>query len=137
MTFEEKVVAYSRETIGTPYLHQGRMLGAGFDCIGVAIYVAHKLGLEYIDLPAYGATPHKGLLQRMVAEQPCLERIYTMEKGCLLVIEFIEGYPQHIGIFTGDSIIHCASNTGRVVEHYIDPATQGQITSMYRFMEKL
>lgn len=128
-----QIISLARATLGTAYQHQGRILGVGFDCIGVAIYIADQLGLSYVDMPAYGATPHKGLLQRMVEAQPCLERINASEPGCLFVMEFMKGHPQHIAIFTGDTVIHCASNTGRVVEHRLDADTQRQIVATYRF----
>lgn len=131
----KQVIDYAREAIGTPYAHQGRLIGMGFDCIGLPIYIAQKLGLAYVDLPAYGATPFRGLLEKMIDQQPCLDRIYANEPGAVLVMEFIIGHPQHMGISTGESIIHCASNTGRVVEHRIDEDTQRQITAMYRFKE--
>lgn len=127
------ILKYARETIGTPYHHQGRVIGRGLDCIGVAIYVAQKLGVQYLDLPAYGASPHKGLLNEMMDKQPCLEHVYEMKPGDILQMKFVQD-PQHVAIFTGTTIIHCSMETGRVVEHHLDSESLANVTKIYRFV---
>jgi len=132
MVDPDLVVQYAREALGTPYRHQGRLVGQALDCIGLAIYVAQRLNLPYTDLPAYGQTPHKGLLQEMTELQPCLERVSQRQKGDLLLMKFTYD-PQHMAICAGDTIIHCAMDTGRVVENRIDADTERRIVAVYRF----
>lgn len=50
---KEQIIAKAREFIGTPYLHQGRVKGAGIDCCGLVIQVAKELGLSDYDLTGY------------------------------------------------------------------------------------
>jgi cell wall-associated NlpC family hydrolase len=129
---QNDIIQYARETLGTPYKHQGRINGMALDCIGVAIYVAQKLGVEYLDLHAYGASPHKGLLEDMMDAQPCLERVHDRQPGDVLQMRFaIE--PQHVAIWTGGTIIHCSRDTGRVVECRLDDQMQAKVTKVYRF----
>jgi len=132
MIDKDHIIAHARETLGTPYQHQGRINGMALDCIGVAIYVAQKLGLDYLDLPAYGASPHKGLLEQMMDAQPCLVRVYEMQPGDVLQMRFAKE-PQHVAIWTGETIIHCSRDTGRVVECRLDDETRQKITKIYRF----
>ena len=129
-----EIIEAARELLGTPYRHQGRLPGIALDCIGLPICVAQKLGYGYIDLPAYGRIPHKGLLEGMIAQQPCLYRVYDRQPGDLLLMKYVND-PQHVAIFTGDGIIHTSSLTGRVVEHRIDEATESQVMAVYRFKE--
>lgn len=132
LTDSEKIIESARKLLGTPYKHQGRLPGIALDCIGLPICIAKELGYEYLDLTAYGRIPHKGLLDEMVAKQPCLYRVYDRQPGDLFLMKYVAD-PQHVAIFTGDSIIHCSSLTDRVVEHRIDEETERQIVSTYRF----
>lgn len=132
MIIQDDIIEHARATLGTPYQHQGRINGLALDCIGVAIYVAKQLGMEYIDLPAYGASPHNGLLEEMMDKQPCLQRVYDMQPGDVLQMRFLIE-PQHVAIWTGETIIHCSRDTGRVVECRLDDKTRERITKVYRF----
>lgn len=134
MVNPDLVVQYARDALGTPYVHQGRVVGKALDCIGLAIYVAQRLNLTHIDLPAYGQSPFKGLLQEMTEKQPCLERVYQRQAGDLLLIKFTYD-PQHMAICAGETIIHCSMETGRVVEHRIDADTERRIVAVYRFKD--
>lgn len=50
----EKVLAAAREWIGTPYLHQASLKGAGADCLGLLRGVWREiLGAEPEQMPAY------------------------------------------------------------------------------------
>jgi cell wall-associated NlpC family hydrolase len=129
---QQDIIAYARETLGTPYLHQGRVNQLGLDCIGVAIYVANRLGVEYVDLPAYGQSPYKGQLKYMMQQQPCLVEVHDRQPGDLFLMKFVFD-PQHVAVFTGDTIIHCSMDTGRVVEHHLDAETSSRIVGCFRF----
>jgi cell wall-associated NlpC family hydrolase len=129
----DDIIAAARETLGTPYRHQGRINGVALDCIGVAIYVAQKLGFDYLDLPAYNRIPHHGLLETMVEKQPCLVRVFDRQPGDLFLMRFTDD-PQHVAIFTGETIIHSSSQTERVVENRLSDELEKQVVAVYRFI---
>lgn len=128
------IIAYARETLGTPYAHQGRLCGMALDCAGVAAYVAGRLNVKFNDRPGYSRLPVDGLLESVMDDQPCLVRVYDKQPGDILVMRFM-GDPQHLAIYTGDTIIHAYEGTGRVVEHRIDNAWEKRIVRVYRFKD--
>lgn len=130
----ELVLAAARATLGTPYVHQGRINGMALDCIGVAQFIAASLKLPHFDQRAYPMAPYQGLLEAVLDAQPCLRRVYDRKPGDLLLMRFTDD-PQHIAVFTGDGIIHCYRNSGRVVEHVLDAAWEARIVRMYRFIQ--
>ena len=128
----EAVLAAARATIGTPFAHQGRVLGRALDCAGVAAYVATQLGVEFNEWPGYNRQPHDGLLESVMDSQPCLMVVYNQQPGDILLMRFT-GDPQHVAITTGETMIHAYEAVGRVVEHRIDAVWQARIVKTYRF----
>ena len=74
MTVDE-IVAAARECLGTPFHHQGRVLGYGLDCAGVAAHVARAVGCEVVEVSGYGRTPAHGQIEQALEAQPYLMRI--------------------------------------------------------------
>jgi cell wall-associated NlpC family hydrolase len=130
----DDIVKAARECLDTPYLHQGRLLGRGMDCAGVVVHVAKRLGYKTFDMPGYGRTPYKGLLEQAADNQPYLERINALEPGCVLMMRFT-GDPQHVGIYTGDTIIHSYEAVKKVCEHRLDDKWLKRIVRIYRFRD--
>jgi cell wall-associated NlpC family hydrolase len=128
-----KIIKYARECLGTPYVHQGRMIGRGLDCAGVIVHVAKRLGFDPIELPGYSPSPSDGLLELSADAQPYLMRVNTMQAGDVLMMRFV-GDPQHVGIFTGDNLIHSYMQIDRVVEHTLDKKWAARVVRIYRFM---
>ena len=63
----DKIVAEAKKLVGIKYRHQGRS-GIGLDCVGVPIYIAHKLGLFTFDTKAYSPRPNPDeFTQHMIA----------------------------------------------------------------------
>lgn len=122
-TTRAAVVATARTWLGTPWHHQARLQGVGVDCVGLVIGVARTLGLvpPGFDVAAYPRVPDGSSLMHLVhmhmrgllAGQP-------MQPGDVVVVRF-DADPQHLGILGdyrhgGLSIIHAASDPGRVIE---------------------
>ena len=56
MTQSQRIVDLARGWIGTPYLHQGSLRGAGTDCLGLLRGLWREVyGTEPQDVPAYSA----------------------------------------------------------------------------------
>ncbi len=138
------VVAEARRWLGTPYRHQGRSRLTGCDCLGLVGGVALALGL----LPegwwerefdarwaGYGRHP-QGSTLRAGAEQ-VLTPVSQPAPGDVLLVRFGRE-PQHFAIVaehplgTGLSIVHAASQRGRVVEQGLDAAWRQRIVAIYR-----
>lgn len=129
------IVAAARAAIGTPFLHQGRVAGAGLDCAGLVVHVAQEIGADYVDATGYARHPSQGLLEAILDSQPCLVRVSLGERqaGNVLLMKFA-GDPQHLGVCAGDTIIHAYSTVGQVCEHRLDEAWERRIVRVYRFV---
>lgn len=130
----DRVIALARQTLGTPFRHQGRVCGLALDCAGVAAHVASGLQMPFNEWPGYATVPHDGLLEAVMAKQPCLTAVADKQPGDLLLMRFINE-PQHVAIYTGETIIHSYESIGRVVEHRLDSAWEQRITHIFRFKE--
>lgn len=111
------VIELARECIGTPFKHQGRKVGVGLDCAGVLVHVLNGLGLPYHDDKGYPRRPFDGMLEKILHAEPSLMAVKKTERqpGDLWVCR-IKKAPQHLMIYTGQTVIHAYSDTGRVVE---------------------
>jgi hypothetical protein len=113
------VVAAARSHLGTRWQHQGRLPGVALDCAGLVITVARQLGLvaEDFDINGYVRVPDGTMLAWCNKH---MQRVPTLELGAVLSL-IVHREPQHLGI-VGDyrhggwSLIHAASNAGRVIE---------------------
>jgi NlpC/P60 family putative phage cell wall peptidase len=131
-----QIVAAARACLKTPFVHQARVRGVGLDCAGLVMECANALGAHYIDYPGYPRQPFDGMLEKMLADQPCLKKISRteMQPGDVLLMR-IKTAPQHLGIYAGDGfMVHAYSQVGRVVEQRIDADWQKKITAVYRFV---
>lgn len=130
MTANE-IISAARECLGTPFQHQGRIVGLAMDCAGVAVHVASKwYAVE--EPPAYGRLPHDAMLEQWIERQPFLERAAIPQMGDLLLMRFT-GEPQHLAINAGDTIIHAYQGIGKTVEHNLDDKWRKRIVRAYRF----
>ena len=138
----ERVVDIARSWIGTPYLHQASLKGAGSDCLGLIRGVWRSLhGSEPEAMPPY--TPDwsepsrtEVLLdgaRRHMAEIPKTR----MRPGDVLVFRMRDQGPaKHMGILAGSpsqpTLIHAYS--GRAVcESSLGPAWARRIAGVFRF----
>ena len=132
----DDLLSAARQCLGTPFRHQGRLIGFGLDCAGVAIHVARQIGAGHLDVSGYGRSPASGQLERSLDGQPCLERIEPIEDrqpGDLLLMRMARE-PQHLAILTDpQTIIHAYESVGRCCEHRMDSAWISRIVGIYRF----
>lgn len=128
----EDIIKYARECIGTPFIHQGRVLGVGLDCAGVVVHIVKSLGLPYNDIQGYPDRPFKGMLENTLNNEPSLIKVSKteMRAGDILLFS-IARHPQHLAIYTGESIIHAYSTAGKCIEQPIG-AWVKKLISVYR-----
>lgn len=132
----DRIIKYARECIGTPFMHQGRVVGIGLDCAGVVAHALSRAGIVYSDVKGYTRTPFRGLLQETLERQSCLLRVAIAEKsaGDILLMRFM-GEPQHVAVYSGMTIIHGYFGSGKVVEHPLDSKWLRRISGVYRVIE--
>lgn len=130
----DDVIAAARTCLGTPFAHQGRINGEALDCAGLAVSVAHDIGVEYNDQQGYSREPIKGLLLAALIDQPGLDLVPVVEKqpGDILLMRFGRD-PQHLAIYTGQTIIHSYEAVGIACEHDLTPEWARRIVGVFRF----
>lgn len=136
MTSEDIVFA-ARACLGTPFRHQGRIIGTALDCAGVLIQVAKAVGCNPIDVSGYGRVPANGQLEAVLDAQSDLERIVDMgarQAGDILLLRF-SGEPQHLAVLTNENtIVHSYEAVGKCCEHRLSNVWAARIVRVYRFV---
>lgn len=137
MRLAADIIAAARECLGTPFRHQGRLLGVGLDCAGVAAHVCGRLGFEPVDAVGYARTPAHGLLESTLDRQPFLVHVVDGERqpGDFLLMRF-RGEPQHVAVLAEETIIHAYEGVGSCCEHRLDEKWARRIVSVYRFVSQ-
>jgi len=131
-------VAIARSWIGTPYLHQASVQGAGCDCLGLLRGVWRAMG--YSDLPMPPYTPDWDEVMRedvmlQSARDLLVERASGLyEVGDVLLFRMREGaVAKHLGILSGPtSFIHAYSGHG-VIESRLTPPWARRIVGVFSF----
>ena len=126
----DDIIAAARECIGLPFRHQGRFDTGTIDCAGVVVHALQSCGCEITDRTAYGPVPNNGLLEQSLDEQPCVERVFDMTPGDILLLRFTK-QPQHLGIYTGENIIHADSDAGKCCEHILNKCWSSRVVRIY------
>ena len=126
-----RAVEIARGWIGTPYLHQCSMRGAGCDCLGLLRGIWREmLGPEPEAVPAYS---------RDWSEPEGEERLWAAA-GDILLFRMREGaVAKHLGLQAGTgqeaSFIHAYSGHG-VVESALTPPWERRIVARFAFPER-
>lgn len=133
------VVEAARGWLGTPYVHQASVRGAGADCLGLVRGVWRELyGTEPEALPAYApdwseAAREERLWQaaaRHLVERP----LGTFEPGDVVLFRMrARGVAKHLGIVSGpEHFIHAYSGHG-VVENALSAPWRRRIVARFSF----
>ena len=132
----DNVIEAARECLGTPFRHQGRIVGEALDCAGVAVHVAERLGYGVLDVTGYGRTPVNGQLEDTLSSQPFLYQVEIPEAapGDILLMRFA-GEPQHLAILADNTIIHAYESVEMCCEHSLTSKWAARIVKVYRFLE--
>ena len=133
---KEHIVQEARSWIGTPFHHQGRVKGAGVDCVGLVIGIAKHFELSEFDTTNYSHIPDGEVLQALCEEHMVRINLVDLEVGDVLLFRFNER-PQHLAIvgdypYGGFSIIHAYSVAKKVVETRLDEYWNDLIVAAYR-----
>lgn len=135
MTTRADIVSAARAYLGTPFVHQGRLRGAGVDCVGLLICMARDLGITDVEYTGYRRTGDGGLL--MQALESHLVRLpddVFFQAGQVLAIRYRN--PQHVAVVTGAApdgitIVHAIERG--VTEHILDARWRRRIYAIFDF----
>lgn len=128
------IVNKAREFLGTPYHHQGRVKGAGIDCAGLVICVAHELGLSDYDLDNYPRESDGIKLTELFDDNAILTQ--NLDIGNIVLMQ-IKKVVQHCGIigYKNDvlTLIHACRIRKKVVEIELTENYKEKIINIYEF----
>lgn len=128
------IVNKAREFLGTPYHHQGRVKGAGVDCAGLVICVAHELLLSDYDLDNYPRESDGTKLTNLFNDNAILTN--KLDVGNIVLMK-IKKVVQHCGIIGYKdnflTLIHACRKRKKVVEIELTKEYQEKIVNIYEF----
>jgi len=129
------IAAEARRWVGTPFAHQGRLIGVGVDCVGLVVGVGRACGLVDRDRTDYPRTPTENSLRDEFDVSLDRVRYADMRTGDVLLFR-LEMWPQHCGIVSGlapVTMIHSYLTAGVCVEHSVDEIWRSRIVQVYRY----
>lgn len=140
------VVDAARDYVGTPYRHQGRLMGAGIDCVGLIIMAGADAGVltitreEWAEFAAYSRTPNPAKMGEAMAKFLVPLDVAPGElgpDGSIAWMEWRAGLPMHLGIaatYEGRrTLIHAYEHVGRCVEHGFVAEWPGRVVSWWAY----
>lgn len=127
-------VSKAREYLGVKFYHSGRDKN-GVDCAGLVYCAYTESGANIKQIPMYGRIIDPRFLKDRVSEnfQLVAGGIDSAVEGDVVVMIF-NNIPQHLAIFTGDTIIHAYEKAGKVVEHRLADVWKARISGVYRYV---
>lgn len=137
MDREQKIEEFIKQVklyVGVPFRHQGRDKN-GIDCVGLIVTPLNNMGFFTYDNKNYKRYGLGGEIHKVMKDY-CYEvdNIKALKRGDILL--FSKGNSQHLGVFTGYSIIHSNNIIGKVVEHDLTDEWTSLITKVYRYKEE-
>lgn len=148
MRSSAEIVAEARSWVGTPYIHQQRLKGAGVDCVGLILGVGRALDLIDPALDAqfwarfggYTRTPNPAKMRQGVElylDSLNLPRTAAPPDGAVGWFEWREDLPMHLAVmatFEGRrTMIHSYKGAARCVEHGFDAVWAGRVNSWWTY----
>ena len=108
-------IAAARAGLGTRFRAQGRLIGVGLDCVGVALLAAAGAGLQLGPVPPYAlGGDHEDLLAATLRHLG-LRRVRRSRPADLVEYALAPGH-RHLALITDLGILHAHAGLGRVVE---------------------
>jgi NlpC/P60 family putative phage cell wall peptidase len=140
----ERVVAAARVWIGTPYIHQASVRGAGTDCLGLVRGIWREIyGAEPAPIPAYSpdwAEPsHDEALWTAAIDHMCIRSGEAVPGDVLLFRMRDSSVAKHLGVMSrsgpGATFIHAYEGHG-VVESPLSTPWRRRIVAVFSFPDR-
>lgn len=111
----QRAIAAARVGVGTRFRPQGRVVGLGLDCVGVALLAAAGARVRIDAVPPYAlGGDHADSLPSALRALGCRPVRYG-RPGDLVLFALAPGH-RHLAVLTPTGIIHAHAGLGRVVE---------------------
>lgn len=141
-TTRQDVVDEARKWLGTPFHHQGRVLGVGVDCVGLISETGKGLGLTSHDSIDYSREPDGVSLVRELQVAGLIGVSKDeMQMGDVLVFHF-KRMPRHVAILSREpgvdgpedfgKIIHAHMGVDNAVETHLARSWMNNISHVFR-----
>jgi murein DD-endopeptidase / murein LD-carboxypeptidase len=111
----QRAIAAARAGVGTRFRAQGRRIGLGLDCVGVALLAAAGAGVRLGDVPPYALGGLHDDLLASTLRALGFRRVRFGRPGDLVEYALIPGH-RHLALISEVGIIHAHAGLGRVVE---------------------
>ncbi|WP_310476922.1 peptidoglycan endopeptidase [Sandarakinorhabdus sp.] len=111
----QAAIAAARAGLGTRFRAQGRLVGVGLDCVGVALLAAAGAGLQLGPAPPYALGGDYADLLAATLRQLGLRRVRRSQPADLVEYALAPGH-RHLALITDRGILHAHAGLGRVVE---------------------
>ena len=108
-------IAAARAGLGTRFRPQGRSIGIGLDCVGVALLAAAGAGVLLGPVPVYALGGDHGGGLGGTLRALGLRRVRRAKPGDLAEYALAPGH-RHLAVITDRGIVHAHAGLGRVVE---------------------
>lgn len=140
-TLAQRIVDASRTWKGTRFQHQGRIKGAGVDCVNFVSEVAREAGVVGLEIPQ-NYRPHEDgtIMLRLLREH--MEMVDEMRPGDVIALcdEAVRepSIPRHLAFVTEirpQTTMIIEVGKEKVVEHRLDAAWIRRIHSIWRIKE--
>lgn len=133
----DQIVATARTFLDTKWTHQGRVLQAGIDCIGLLTETAKGCSLDVEDYPTdYQRAPQGDLLVQAMNDRLVPIATSLAKPGDILTFWFdTTKRPSHVALVTPLGIIHTYDRIGRVVEHSLSSWWKQRVFNAYEFRQ--
>jgi NlpC/P60 family putative phage cell wall peptidase len=126
------IVEEARKWLGTPFRHQGRLIGKACDCAGLVSEVGRALGLVVYEGTDYGRIPIASKMKALLDQYLVPVAVGTALDGDIYFMAW-KTRPHHLAIKTPVGLIHAYESAGEVVEHPMDALWAGRIRCAYRY----
>ena len=111
----QAAIAAARAGLGTRFRPQGRSIGIGLDCVGVALLAAAGAGLNLGPVPAYALGGDHDALLAAALRRLGLRRVRRARPADLIEYALAPGH-RHLALVTDRGILHAHAGLCRVVE---------------------
>lgn len=110
-----RAIAAARAGLGTRFRPQGRQVGLGLDCVGVALLAAAGAGVRLGPVPPYALGSNNEHLLAETLRALGLRRVRRAKPGDVVEYALGPGH-RHLALLTDRGILHAHAGLGRVVE---------------------
>lgn len=131
------IVAAARRYLGTPFVHQGRMCGAGVDCAGLLTCVAYDLKLRDVRVTDYGRMPDAERARSIIESHMDPVPFSELAPGDVVSFVIVQSV-QHYGLVTEINphrFLHAYMTVGKVIEQSLVGSWLHRLRGCYRFRE--